>query len=259
MTAPRVSIIIPCYHSEKHIGQCIDSLISQTYTDWEAIFVDDKPSKEMIDIMAEYSGKDSRIRYYVWWRKTTPAHARNQGIDYAVGRYITFLDADDWWTPYKLTTMVEYLDKHPEIEWCAHYIIRCYPRGLQVNEEVYQGHDMSIGGTGAIMIRKPTLSKFQHERGYIFYERLDRNDDADLILYIRHLPSALLQYHLSYMRMRDDGLTSATTEWERLKIITGMGIRNKAYGLIVFHTVLVMCHLAGIDPVKVKRRIFNET
>jgi glycosyltransferase involved in cell wall biosynthesis len=222
---PTVSIIIPCYKSEKYIRQCVDSILAQTFTDWEAIFFDDKPSRAMVATMTAYMNEDSRIRYYGRWKKTNPANARNRGIDCARGRYVAFLDADDWWAPDKLELMVEILDEHLEVEWCAHYLTEVYP-DRQIQTRVYPGHDMSIGGTGVILIRRETLFKIESVRGYIFDEKMDRNDDADLILHIRKIPSLLVPYHLSYMRMREEGLTSNTGNWQRLKIIVGMAIRR---------------------------------
>lgn len=98
-----VSVITPCYNSELVIRETIESVIAQTFQDWEMIIVDDCSTDSSAKIILEYCNTDSRIRYL----KTeiasgSPALPRNIGIRNATGRYIAFLDSDDFWLPQKL-------------------------------------------------------------------------------------------------------------------------------------------------------------
>lgn len=93
-----VSIITPCYNGAKYIGETIDSVISQTYPDWEMIIVDDGSKDNSAQIVREYAEKDSRITL-VQQENAGSAAARNNGIRRAEGQYIALLDADDLWHP----------------------------------------------------------------------------------------------------------------------------------------------------------------
>lgn len=92
---PFISIIIPVYNTEKYLRRCIDSVISQTYKDWELILVDDGSTDESGKICDEYAEKDERI---IVFHKTNGgvSSARNVGLDNANGEWVSFVDADDW-------------------------------------------------------------------------------------------------------------------------------------------------------------------
>lgn len=92
---PKVSIIIPVYKVEKYIVRCIDSILAQTYSDWELLLVDDGSPDQSGVICDEYVAKDSRIRVFHKENSGVSA-ARNYAIDRALGEYITFVDSDDW-------------------------------------------------------------------------------------------------------------------------------------------------------------------
>ena len=90
-----ISIIIPVYNAERHLHQCIESVIAQTFEDWEAILVNDGSKDGSLAICQEYASKDSRIRV-IDKPNGGPSSARNKGLDEAQGEYVYFMDADDW-------------------------------------------------------------------------------------------------------------------------------------------------------------------
>lgn len=92
---PKVSIIVPVYKAEQYISRCIDSIIAQTFTDWELLLVDDGSPDRSGEICDEYARKDKRIRVF---HKDNGgvSSARNLGLDKMQGEYVTFVDADDW-------------------------------------------------------------------------------------------------------------------------------------------------------------------
>ena len=107
---PLVSIIIPMYNAEKYIAETIESVVNQTYKNWELIVVDDCSTDSGRDIVREYIKKDKRIKLIE--SETNfggPARPRNIGIDNAKGEYIAFLDADDVWLSEKLQIQIEIL------------------------------------------------------------------------------------------------------------------------------------------------------
>ncbi|MBS7303622.1 MAG: glycosyltransferase [Lachnospiraceae bacterium] len=97
MYMPEVSIIVPIYNAEKSVARCIDSILSQEYTDFELILCDDGSTDKSGQIIDEYREKDERIRV-LHKENTGVSDTRNQGIAVAKGKYIQFLDADDWIT-----------------------------------------------------------------------------------------------------------------------------------------------------------------
>ncbi|MCT7492530.1 glycosyltransferase family 2 protein [Aliarcobacter cryaerophilus] len=107
-----VSIITPSYKSEKFISQTIESVLGQTYQNWEIIIVDDVSPDNSNKIIEEYSKKDSRIKLIKLEKNSGAAVARNIAIEESKGRYIAFLDADDIWKPEKLEKQIEFMRKN---------------------------------------------------------------------------------------------------------------------------------------------------
>lgn len=92
---PLVSIVVPVYNAEKHLGQCLDSLLGQTHRAIEVICVDDGSTDGSANLLAEYAQRDTRVRPFRQ-ENAGPGAARNRGIEEARGEYLYFLDADDW-------------------------------------------------------------------------------------------------------------------------------------------------------------------
>lgn len=111
--APRVSIVMPVYNVERYVAEAIDSVLAQTFHDWELLVIDDGGSDRSIDIAAEYC--DPRIRI-IAQRNRGLAGARNTGIAHARGDYIALLDSDDRWLPEKLALHVIHLDAAPDVD-----------------------------------------------------------------------------------------------------------------------------------------------
>ena len=106
---PEVSIITPCYNSSKFLQQTIDSVLNQTFTDWEWLITDDKSTDHSVEIINKVD--DERIKLTVAEKNGGAGHARNLSLEKATGRFITFLDADDFWEPNFLEEMVSFMKK----------------------------------------------------------------------------------------------------------------------------------------------------
>lgn len=109
-----ISIIIPVYNSEKYIGECIQSVLNQTYDNFELIIVDDGSTDNSYKICQEYSEKDCRIKL-VKKKNGGVSSARYEGLKTAQGEYITFLDNDDIWLPDFLEYTIEIMDNETDI------------------------------------------------------------------------------------------------------------------------------------------------
>lgn len=108
--SPQISVITPCYNAGPTIRETIDSVLQQTFKDWELLIIDDCSTDNSAEIIREYSSRDSRIKYFKTEEKSgSPSTPRNIGIDNASGEYIAFLDADDVWLPDKLAKQIEFM------------------------------------------------------------------------------------------------------------------------------------------------------
>lgn len=112
MNSPKVSVVIPAYNQADYLGQAIQSVINQTYQDWELIVVDDGSTDNTAKVLSRFS--DARISYIYQANKGLPG-ARNTGIELSSGEYLAFLDSDDYYHPEKLATQVAHLARHPEL------------------------------------------------------------------------------------------------------------------------------------------------
>ena len=107
-----VSIITPCYNSEKFLDECISSVLNQSYQNWEMLIVDDNSSDNSCTLINSYSKRDDRIKPLFLNENLGPAMARNNAITNAKGKYIAFLDSDDIWLPEKLEVQINFMKKN---------------------------------------------------------------------------------------------------------------------------------------------------
>jgi len=106
-----VSIVTPAYNSARFIQATIDSVLAQTYTNWELIVVDDCSNDNTSDLVSSIARRDDRIRLIRLEHNQGPAVARNTALKYATGRYIAFLDSDDLWLPNKLELQLSFMNQ----------------------------------------------------------------------------------------------------------------------------------------------------
>ncbi len=119
---PKVSVVVPVYNEEKYLNSCLESLINQSLTDIEIIIVDDGSTDKSREIEKEYAEADGRISVLKQMNQYAGA-ARNRGMDVAQGKYIIFLDADDWYSEYFLEKMYTVAEKwQSEIALCNFFM-----------------------------------------------------------------------------------------------------------------------------------------
>jgi len=106
-----VSIITPSYNSSRFIVECVNSVISQTFQNWEMIIVDDCSNDNSKDIISVLSAKDERIKSIFLEENVGSAEARNIAIRQAKGKYIAFLDSDDIWNEDKLENQISFMNE----------------------------------------------------------------------------------------------------------------------------------------------------
>lgn len=147
-----VTIVIPVYNAEKYLGECIDSVLSQSFSDFELILVDDGSKDSSGKICDEYAKKDERIRV-IHQPNGGVTSARKAGVEAALAKWIMFVDADDKVTTDGLLRLVEEQQKDPELDIIEGSYQWFYPDGTtKVRPNVaiengpiyYNGHDYAL-------------------------------------------------------------------------------------------------------------------
>src|SRR5258708_2657866 len=106
MTRPLVSVLTTAYNREKYLAECIESVLASTFRDYEHIIVDDQSTDRTYEIALTYAKKDSRIRVYRNEKNLGDYPNRNCAASYATGKYIKYIDADDYVYPHGLAVIV---------------------------------------------------------------------------------------------------------------------------------------------------------
>ena len=161
---PRVSVIIPAYHHAAFIGEAIDSVLAQTYRDFEIVVVNDGSPDETEEVLRPYI-ESGKIRY-LWQANQGAAAARNRGVEVAEGELLAFLDDDDQWLPDKLEWQVACLEESDTLMVAGTSLLqgasnkprwRSRPQAYDVLtlEDFFKGNP--VGSPGQALIRKADL------------------------------------------------------------------------------------------------------
>lgn len=162
MGKPAVSIIIPCYNSEKWIVDSLQSIYNQTYKNFEVIVIDDGSEDNTNKIVQEF---DSSI-IYKYQKNKGPAAARNLGVKIAKGDYIAFLDSDDLWEKNKLEKQLSYLNKNKEVD-----LILTNVTVVNENGSFLFHHDNNVPSDKEELIRAFFLGKIVMNTPTIFMKK----------------------------------------------------------------------------------------
>jgi glycosyltransferase involved in cell wall biosynthesis len=182
---PLVSVIMNCYNGQKYLRQAIDSVLTQTFQNWEIIFWDNQSTDASAQIFNSYG--DQRLKYFY-----APAHAllyaaRNHAIEKAAGEFIAFLDVDDWWVPSKLEKQVR-LFSDPEVGLvCSNFWVeseRKHKRWASLKRSVPTGWVLNdllksyFVGLLTLVVRRSALASLE----YPCDPRYHVMGDADLVI-----------------------------------------------------------------------------
>ncbi len=119
MPTPIISIITPCFNSQSFISQSIQSVIQQTYDDWELLIIDDCSTDNSDLVINQFIKDNKSIKYFKTNKPSgSPILPRNIGIENAQGRYIAFLDSDDVWLPNKLERQLKLFEQYEDMAIC---------------------------------------------------------------------------------------------------------------------------------------------
>ena len=238
---PLVSIITPLYNSEKFIAETIESVLAQTYKNWEMIIVNDCSKDNGASIVEKYVGKDKRIKLFNNERNMGVSFTRNRAIDLAQGKYIAFLDSDDLWHKEKLKKQIGMMEeKNISLSYTAYTKINENGslRGkIEVPEKVnYKGLlKGNIMGCLTVVARKDILkdSKFKQTK------------QEDYILWLELLKkinfSCGLQESLAFYRVLDNSRSSNKVDlvkfnWKIYREVEKLNLIESIYYFVIYLT-----------------------
>lgn len=162
-----VSIIMPAYNCGDFIGTTLDSVINQSYKNWEVIVVDDCSTDNTADVVQKYIKKDNRIKYHKLEKNSGAAVARNKSVDLATGKYMAFLDSDDVWFPEKLTKQIGFMEENDYGFTCTSYT-KIDEQGEYLNRTIvaqprrdYDGVLKTCPGNSTVIYDAEKLGKFK--------------------------------------------------------------------------------------------------
>lgn len=119
MKTPLVSVIMPVHNAEKYVGEAIESILNQTFRDFEFLIFDDGSKDNSANIIKEYATKDTRIVFYNYKENTGYLKHLNEGIDKAKGKYIARMDADDISLPERFDKQVKFMEQNEDVGVCG--------------------------------------------------------------------------------------------------------------------------------------------
>lgn len=205
-----VSIIMPTYNCGAFIGETLESVLAQTYENWELIIVDDCSGDNTSEIVAEYAQKDSRIHYHLLQENSGAAVARTTAMGLAKGNYMAFLDSDDIWLPEKLEKQLKFMQENDYAFTCTAYE-QIDEAGNSLNKVLKTIQKTNYNrmlldcpvGNSTVMYNVDKMGKFEVPN------IRKRNDDALWLQmlkkekYIWGMPDVLMQY-----RIRQNSISS---------------------------------------------------
>lgn len=248
-TAPRGSVVLPIYNGEKYLSYAIESVLKQSFRDYELLLMDDGSSDRSLEIIKNYAKRDDRCRVFTRPNKGL-IYTLNEGIENSRGEIIFRMDADDVCAPDRFMRQVEFLEKNPKCVAVGSKIILIDDEGLEIcqflagitHEEIDARHLSGLSGIGGALchpsaaIRKQALITINgYREDYKYTEDLDlflrlaeigmlANIDEPLLFYRQHVASVC---HTSSGEQRLSGENAIRAAIQRRGIVNPPKINSR--------------------------------
>ena len=231
----KVSIIVPMYNAEKFIGKTIESVLAQTYQNWEMLIMNDVSTDNSLAIVSLYAKKDERIKIVNTEKNVGVVKGRNFLIDLASGKYIAFLDADDYWHNEKLEKQIKFMKEKNASISCTEYT-RVKENEEKINdviikEEISYNDMLKNNYLGCL-----TVIYDANKIGKRYFKELEKNEDYVLWLEIVKDVNTIygLKENLAYYRVLDNSRSSnkvktAKVRWEIYRKIEKLSLLKSLY------------------------------
>lgn len=247
MNEKLVSIITPTYNCGKFIARTIDSVIAQTYQNWEMIIVDDCSNDNTKEVVEEYIKKDSRIKYHLLKENSGAAVARTTAMNLAVGSYMAFLDSDDVWFPEKLECQIKWMNDNGYSFSCTAYeqideddnLLNKTIKTVKKTDYNRLLLDCPVGNSSVIYdVEK--MGKFEVPN------IRKRNDDALWLQmlkkekYIWGMPDVLMKYRIRQNSISSNKLKVIKYHWILYREIEHLSVLRSAFHILWWCTIKVL-------------------
>jgi teichuronic acid biosynthesis glycosyltransferase TuaG len=232
----RVSIITPIYNSEEFIVDTIESVISQSYKNWELIIIDDCSTDNSLQLIQKYIDLDERISLFINKENSGAAVSRNLGLKKSSGNFICFIDSDDLWNPLKLETQLNFmLNNNFAISFTSYNLID--ENGNSLNKVINSIKEINYEGYLKNTIIGMSTSMIDTEKTGVF-EFVNIRTRQDTYLWITLLKRGLsahgLNMTLASYRVRKDSisankLNAAKRVWYLYYNLENLGLLKSIY------------------------------
>lgn len=234
----KVSIITPLYNCENFISSTIESVLRQTYTDWEMIIIDDKSTDSSLQKAKVYAQQDDRIKVIEMKENSGAAIARNTGIEKSNGKYIAFLDSDDLWLPKKLENQVKFMsDNEIAFSYTAYKKINedgTYRGIVSVPESVTYNDLLNTNSIGCLTamydvskLGKLYMPNIAKRQDYVLWLKILKNEKQAFGF---NIPLAI--YRVRNESISSDKLEAARYQWMVYREIEQLNLFESIYRFI---------------------------
>jgi glycosyltransferase involved in cell wall biosynthesis len=210
-TQPRVSVVMPVFNRPGYIATAIESVLAQTYADFELLVIDDGSTDHTPEVVASF--RDPRIRLVRHPQNLGITATRSHGLELARGEYVATLDSDDWAHPLRLARQVAFLDAHPDHALVGSWVGRMGPRGraYRVQARPVRCEDVHVQLLfGGAVVNSSTLGRTALLRRHGYRTQYPVRQDFDLFVRLAaHHPLANLPYPLTRCRHHPEQATRA--------------------------------------------------
>jgi len=261
---PKISVLMPAYNAEKYIGEAIESILNQTFKDFEFIVIDDCSTDKTWEIIQKYAANDLRIRFFKNEKNLKLSLTLNKGIDLCRSQYVARMDADDFSYPDRLEKQYNFMENNPEVgisggsmNVCDQFLNVRSVRNYNLTDEEIRKHIFRYSPFchPLVIIRKAVFDKvgkydtnFNPAEDYELYFRIG-------VLYkFGNLKDTLLKY-----RTVEKSMTTGSTKKMELETIRirnqyangyHMSLADKVYTMFQYFSIFII-------PAWVKIRIFS--
>ncbi len=239
-----VSIITPSYNSEKHITETMDSVLAQTYKNWEMIIIDDCSTDRSREIIEKYTQRDRRIGLIFSSENVGAARARNLGIEQATGSFIAFLDSDDVWFPEKLEKQIKFLTENSLVVTYSAY------ETMDEDSKYINTRNIQKTITYADMLKSNHIGNLTGIYDTEFFGKvyMQEHGHEDYILWLellkqikstKGIPEPLAKYRIMSGSISSNKAKVLKWQWHIYRDIEKLGIFQSAYTMIwyVFYAI----------------------
>jgi teichuronic acid biosynthesis glycosyltransferase TuaG len=229
-----VSVVMPAHNSENSLTESVQSVLAQTYHDWELIIVDDASRDSTLTQARRFASDDPRIRILPLEQNVGVAEARNRGINAAIGQYLAFLDSDDLWLPNKLETQIDFMRSSGTGFSFAQY--RRIGRDGSLSNPVRVPRSVSYEGLlrgNSIGCLTVAIDRYQIPE--ISMPRIKHEDYVTWLKILRQghiaygIPQDLARYRVGSSSVSSDKRRSASWTWNIYRRVEGLSLIKSAW------------------------------